>query len=220
MSALVAGVFAASVLGSLHCAGMCGPFVTVIAGQGAARPRVAAYVAYNGGRLAAYVALGAVAGGLGAFIDLTARATGIQRVAALLAGALIVVWGVATLLAVLGHVRLPRASSPAIARVLGRIVARTRAWPAPALAGALGLASALLPCGWLWAFVVTAAGTGDAVTGALVMTAFWLGTVPAMVGLGLGMEMLAVPLRRHVPAACAVVTIVIGLVAIGTRSFR
>ncbi|MBE7450024.1 MAG: sulfite exporter TauE/SafE family protein [Kofleriaceae bacterium] len=44
---------------------------------------------------------------------------------------------------------------------------------ARARAALLGLLSAALPCGWLWAFVVVAAGTGSPVGGALVMTAFW-----------------------------------------------
>ena len=74
-----------------------------------------------------------------------------------------------------------------------------------------------LPCGWLWAFVVAAAGTGSALGGALVMAVFWLGTVPAMTGvLALGGPA-AIWLRRRMPAVTAIALIVLGL---GTLAMR
>ncbi|HEY0971648.1 MAG TPA: sulfite exporter TauE/SafE family protein, partial [Gemmatimonadales bacterium] len=69
---LALAVLVASLVGSPHCAGMCGPFVCFYAGAGAgARPvaRWAAHAAYNGGRLLSYLALGALAGTLGAGLD-------------------------------------------------------------------------------------------------------------------------------------------------------
>ncbi|PAW77316.1 MAG: hypothetical protein B9S27_08305, partial [Opitutia bacterium Tous-C8FEB] len=60
-----AAAFAAGLVTSLHCAGMCGPLACALlpvrAGAGSA-PAVA--TAYHGARLAAYGLLGAVAGGL------------------------------------------------------------------------------------------------------------------------------------------------------------
>ncbi len=44
----------------------------------------------------------------------------------------------------------------------------------------LGLATALLPCGWLYSFVLVAAATGHPVWGMCSMAVFWLGTVPAL----------------------------------------
>ena len=55
----------------------------------------------------------------------------------------------------------------------------------PATAGLIGLGSTLLPCGYLYAFVFTAAATGHPGKAALAMAAFWLGTLPALLGLGL-----------------------------------
>jgi sulfite exporter TauE/SafE len=74
--------------------------------------------------------------------------------------------------------------------------------------------SGFLPCGWLWAFVVTAAGTGSAMKGAAVMTAFWAGTVPALLAVGLGAQLVSAPLRRHAPAVTAVLLVCLGLYAI------
>jgi sulfite exporter TauE/SafE len=81
----------------------------------------------------------------------------------------------------------------------------------------VGLLSGVLPCGWLWAFVVTAAGTGHALTGAAVMAAFWAGTVPALVAVGLGSQLVGGRLRRHVPAVTAVLLVVLGVVALVGR---
>ena len=78
----------------------------------------------------------------------------------------------------------------------------------------VGLLSGVLPCGWLWAFVVTAAGTGSALGGVMVMAAFWAGTVPVLLALGLGAQILSVPLRRHIPAITAVILVALGLYAI------
>jgi sulfite exporter TauE/SafE len=49
------------------------------------------------------------------------------------------------------------------------------------------------------------------------MAVFWLGTLPVMLGLGVGLVALAGPLRRHVPAVCAVAMIVVGLLAVAGR---
>ena len=49
---------------------------------------------------------------------------------------------------------------------------------------AIGLVTALLPCGFLYAFVTVAAGTGSAAGGAAVMLFFWAGTVPILVSIG------------------------------------
>jgi len=84
-------------------------------------------------------------------------------------------------------------------------------------AAILGMLTGLLPCGWLWAFVITAGGTASPLTGAVVMFAFWLGTVPAMVGvLGLLGPALA-RLRARMPMVTAAMLIVLGLGSLALR---
>ena len=48
----------------------------------------------------------------------------------------------------------------------------------------LGMLNGLLPCGFVYFFAITAAGTGDPIYGALVMAIFGLSTIPAMFGVG------------------------------------
>jgi hypothetical protein len=220
MTALLGTVLAASLVGSVHCAGMCGGLVAFYAatpGRGARAPWLA-HVAYNAGRLGAYAALGAAAGAIGGLVDTTGGAfLGLQRVAAALAGVLILLWGLASLFIALGG-RLPSVPAPRVLRRgVGRTIAALAAAQPVARAAAIGVLTGCLPCGWLYAFVVAAAGTGSALEGAVLMAVFWVGTVPMMLGLGLGIQAIARPLLRHVPAACAVALIVVGLLALDGR---
>jgi uncharacterized protein len=52
-------VFIASILGSLHCAGMCGPIQTLVASN------TKTSITYHFGRLISYATLGAIAGKFG-----------------------------------------------------------------------------------------------------------------------------------------------------------
>jgi sulfite exporter TauE/SafE len=71
-----------------------------------------------------------------------------------------------------------------------------------------------LPCGFLYAFVAVAAGTGSAAGGLLVMAAFWTGTLPVMAGLGLIAQRALGPLRRRLPVITASILVVVGLLAV------
>jgi hypothetical protein len=67
----------------------------------------------------------------------------------------------------------------------------------------------LVPCGWLYGFVALAAGTGSWVRGAVLLLAFWGGTVPALLGLGIGLRRLGAPLRARLPRLSAAVVLAI-----------
>ncbi len=180
MTALLTAVFIASLVGSLHCAGMCGPFVAFATlrplhrkGVEPSRPRAPILqIAYHGGRLFAYVLLGAAAGLLGATLDLGGSLLGFGRVAAIATGALLVIAGLSRIFTLLG-VRLPQA--PGAARLQRWVLAAQAAAAhlAPTKrALSVGVLTAVLPCGWLYAFAAVAAGTGQPFYAALVMAAF------------------------------------------------
>lgn len=217
MIALVVAVFTASIMGSLHCAGMCGAFVAFAVGidgtsGGPSRARLQA--AYHTGRLLVYTTLGAVAGSLGRAFDLAGEAVGVQRAAVALAGAAMVVFGTLAILRLNG-VRLPSAPVPGFLRSAATTSLRFAVERPPLLRAALtGLFTTLLPCGWLYAFVITAGGSGDAARGALVMAVFWVGTLPALIALGGGVQALAARLGsfgRRVPVITAAMIVCVGL---------
>jgi sulfite exporter TauE/SafE len=54
--------------------------------------------------------------------------------------------------------------------------------------------------------------------GAAVMIAFWAGTVPILVSLGVGVQALTGTLGRRIPLATAVVIVILGLYTVGQRS--
>lgn len=212
MTGLLYGVFVASVIGSLHCAGMCGPFIAFYAA--ADQKRGSVHVAYHLGRLATYVTLGAVAGGVGQAANGAFDWVGLGRIGSWVASGVMVVWG-GLLLAEARGVKLFRSSGGS--RWVFRLASRAQGKP-PLLRGALlGASSGLLPCGWLYAFVVTAAGTGDPVWGALTLLTFWAGTVPALVLFAWGLGRLSAPVRRWVPTLSAVALVALGILGAFTR---
>jgi sulfite exporter TauE/SafE len=216
MMALVGSVLLASLLGSPHCAGMCGGFVAFYSG-GDGRGRIGPHLAYNGGRLLSYVTLGAIAGWMGAGLDHVAGLAGLGRLAAVLAGVLMVAWGGGTLLAGAG-VKLPLPAVPlSVRRALAAALRAVHAQPAHVRALVMGLVTTLLPCGWLYAFVTLAGGTAQPLAGAAVMALFWLGTLPVMAGLGLAAQSAFGPLRRRLPALTAVLLVVFGLLTVAGK---
>lgn len=223
MIATFSAVFVASLLGSTHCAGMCGVFLAVAvapsqkAGGSRLKSRATLLGAYNAGRLITYTVLGTIAGGVGAAVDLGGSLVGVQRAATVGAGLFILAFGV---VAVLRHLNVPIRRAP-IPKALQTLVIRAHkvADRLPPFGRALtvGLLTTLLPCGWLWAFVITAAGTAHPVYGALVMGAFWLGTLPIMMSLGMGIQTLAGRLGSKLPLATSVLLVVIGLYTVAGR---
>lgn len=208
---LVVAVFSASVLGSMHCAGMCGAFLAIAVTPGERAVSVSLLqAAYHGGRLVTYSVLGAVAGLIGSAVDLAGEAAGIGRAAAIGAGVMMIGFGVVALMRQCG-VRVRRMPTP---RVLQGIVAKGHRLvmnkPPVLRSLVIGLLTTLLPCGWLYAFAITAAGTGRAEMGALAMAAFWLGTLPVMVTLGMGLSRVSGALKRRMPLATSLALIAVG----------
>ncbi|GAB4545395.1 MAG: sulfite exporter TauE/SafE family protein [Phycisphaerales bacterium] len=221
MIPLIGAVFLASLLGSTHCAGMCGAFVVfaVAGGKREDQPHpVLLHGAYNFGRLVVYVCMGMVGGLAGATLELGASLAGVQHAAAMAAGAMMAGIGVVTLLRIKG-VAVPKAPVPAPMRRLAERGHRTASKQPPIFRALLtGLLTTLLPCGWLYAFVITAAGTGHPLTGALVMAFFWLGTLPIMIAVGVTVKKLTGPIARRVPAMMGLLLVGVGLYTLVGRT--
>ncbi|NJN62256.1 MAG: sulfite exporter TauE/SafE family protein [Coleofasciculaceae cyanobacterium RL_1_1] len=74
----------------------------------------------------------------------------------------------------------------------------------------LGSLWGLMPCGFLFAAQLKAAGTGSAIAGLLTMLAFGLGTLPVMLGIGFSASWLSADRRGQLFRAAGVVAIAIG----------
>jgi sulfite exporter TauE/SafE len=220
MATVIAAVLVASLVGSLHCAGMCGPLVAFAVGGTEAKSaasRAVLQLGYHGGRLLSYSLLGAVCGLLGAAADLGGSLVGLHRLAAFLAGSMMVAVGVVAILRYRGT-GVPGLPAPAWLKRLITLGQRAAVALAPLpRAVTVGLLSALLPCGWLYAFAVVAAGTGSALWGAAIMMAFWMGSVPILASLGAGVQALTGTLGRRVPLFTALAIVLLGLLTIADR---
>lgn len=213
MSPLLLAVLTASLVGSLHCAGMCGPLVAFVVGGGEQAPRGQALrlqAAYHGARGIGYGSLGLALGSAGHLLDIAGILAGVAPLAAVLAGATLLITGLALLARQLGA-HVPKAHLPApLQAAVRRLQSRALRLPPTARALAVGATTTFLPCGWLYAFAVTAAGTGAPLHGAAVMLAFWLGTVPILGALGLGVHRIQGALAPALQVAASVMLLVLG----------
>lgn len=218
--ALAGAVLTASLLGSTHCAGMCGAFAafaTSPSDQEKPASRAALNAAYNGGRLVTYLVFGLVAGALGAAFDFGGSLVGVQRVASLAAAALMIAVGA---IALFKHFGIPVRRAPIPAPLLKLAHAgHLRAFALPPIrrAFAIGILTTLLPCGWLYTFVLVSAGTASPILGAFFMWVFWLGTLPVMTAVGVGAQYVTGSLRRHLPLVTNLLLIIVGLWMVFSR---
>ncbi len=218
MSVLLTTVFLASLLGSLHCVGMCGPFA-LLAGTGDGRSfRSAPTFAYSFGRLISYTTVGVLFGSLGLALNQSLSFSSWQQTATMVAGALMVLVGSIALARQVGwQVKLPRVAGP-LERALGGVIRFGKKLSPIRRAALIGLTSSLMPCGWLYVFALAAAGTASPMWGGLVMAVFWSGTVPIMVALGLGWGRLSGAFQAKVPLTMAVLVILVGVFTLANRS--
>ncbi len=223
MITLLGSVLVASIVGSLHCVGMCGPLLSLVTmDQDRVHLPVAGAmhgaVAHGLGRGLGYALLGVVAGGLGMAIDLGGARVGLQHVAVTVAGGSMIVVGVVGLLHAAG-LRGLRGPRFRIATAMARWVVRRSAVASPRRRGlGLGMATVLIPCGWLHVFVITAAGTGSPAGGAAVMIAFWLGTMPAMLMFGVSIQRLGASVRAQLPWVMSTMAIGVGIYTLAVRT--
>lgn len=171
---------------------MCGGLVLVAGAS--SRGALVGQLGYHVGRGVGYITLGALAGAFGEiFIDTAKRALMPRSSLGGLIGLTIflLLGGMAVLFTKRRGDRLVEISTG------GRLQAvRERLAKVPFT---LGLSTAVLPCPWLYSFVLLAAAAGSALLGIKVMTAFWLGTIPALIVVGTIFEAALRGLLRRYP---------------------
>lgn len=166
--------FLLGLVGSLHCAGMCGPLALALPGGTSPAAFWLGRLAYNFGRLLTYGLLGALLGIIGHSLALA----GIQRWVSLSAGLALL-----TTLAVSSRFSL----SARVARPVGWLktglsaLLRRPHWTATLL---LGILNGLLPCGLVYAAAAAAIASGGFFSALKYMLCFGLGTIPMMLAIG------------------------------------
>lgn len=200
----LAATLVASLAGSLHCAAMCGPFLPLLQGEPVSRSarssRATRLMLYHAGRGFAYLSLGLAAGSLSRTMQASADSLLLQRILAvvmalgLVFAALRMAWPRKRLV----QLKLGSKKSP-LHKVRAKIFALREQGQGELFSLALGLASALLPCGWLWSYVWLAGTRSNPWAATATMAAFWLGTLPALTLLGALSLRLRERLGHHTP---------------------
>ncbi|MBI5438509.1 MAG: sulfite exporter TauE/SafE family protein [Nitrosomonadales bacterium] len=191
----IIAVFFVGLLGGVHCVGMCGSIVGIFTAQlpkpspepSPTGARWTLHLAYNGGRLASYMAAGALAGAVGQAGLLLRDAVPVQHLLFALSSLMLIalglylagIWGMVRRIEQVGGV-LWQYIQP-LARGLLPITTPSRALLFGALWG-------WLPCGLVYSVLVTALASGNPQGGALIMLAFGLGTLPNLLAIGLFWE--------------------------------
>jgi len=195
LAALLAGL-----VGSPHCLGMCGGFAVACGGgqRGGA-------AAWSLGRLVTYASLGALGGAAGSLLPGPGWAVNA------VAGALLLYFALR-----LGgwNPKLPgflptKSITDAGSRLLSRTGLGARF--------GFGTLTGLLPCGLLYTALALPVASGEPLQGALVMAAFWLGTLPALSFAAAALRR-AAALRPWTRRAVAAGVFALGLVALVTRA--
>ncbi len=130
---------------------------------------------FNAGRLAGYFLLGGAVGLLGQAISPSVRATGVLMVVV----AAVMLWLGLRMLELLpkSACKLPQHT------MVGRRIAKLTSAPGPLTPLVLGALTFFLPCGFTQSMQLTALTTHSFVQGGLLMLAFALGTLPALLGI-------------------------------------
>lgn len=206
--------FVTGLLGSAHCFGMCGGISGLFAVNTAVatlKTQVPRAIAYNLGRVLSYAILGTAVAVVGkTMVDSIPKLAAPVRLAS---GLLIILIG----LQIAFNWRILAPIESAGAKLWQKIAPTAKGLlPVRSVAQALGLGLAwgLLPCGLVYSILLLAASTADPVGGSLVMLAFGLGTMPAMIATGLSASKLSQFMsRKRLGAGLLIVLIGVATIA-------
>lgn len=180
MDPLISMAFMTGLLGSAHCIGMCGGLVSALSLTADGRNSgLLFHLLYNLGRTVTYSLIGFLVGWLGSAMIVKNSLQEITRVLMIGSDFFIILIGLGTagLFAKMNIMTL-EISGPISG--MTKAVKGLRKLPPALSAIPLGLLFGFLPCGLLYAMALTAVQSADRLTGALIMAAFGLGTIPAL----------------------------------------
>lgn len=160
------------------------------------------------GKLVSHTIAGALLGLIGDAAQLGFRTRAIMQIAA----GVVMILMAANLLGLRALRMLVPAPPPLVTRFIRRS-ARSEAVVTPAI---LGFLTILIPCGVTLSVMVLAIASGSALTGAVGMALFVVGTSPLFAALGYGLRRSADLLRGYLGKAAAIAVIVAGVLSINS----
>ncbi len=201
LTALVLGL-----MGSFHCAGMCGPIAIALPLHGNTVPqKIYGGLLYNIGRTLTYGIMGAIFGLLGQGVEMI----GFQQKISIIMGAVMII---SVLFPSLFKNQYSMDKSwfsfvGKLKTTIGQMFS-IRSFSSLFL---IGLLNGLLPCGLVYMAIAGAIGTGDVLLGSLYMVAFGLGTIPMMLSISLAGNILSATVRKRINKLIPVLVVVVGI---------
>lgn len=208
MEYILAGLLM-GIMGSFHCAGMCGPIVLAIPLPGDAwYAKVIGLISYHLGRTLTYTIMGLVFGLIGLGFSLA----GIQRWVAMGTGIVMV------LSVLLPYITKKRLFSSTFSNSVTSLVQKLffpllnkKSWIGLFLAGAV---NGLLPCGLVYVALGSALALGGIVPSTLFMISFGLATAPMLIAISLAGSMVTKRIKTAINKAIPVMVLIVGLLFI------
>ncbi|MEB3101878.1 sulfite exporter TauE/SafE family protein [Ferviditalea candida] len=195
------------VLSAPHCVGMCGGIMSAWT-LNSPVPLMQTVLAYNLGRIATYTLVGAFMGFIGSFVEAAGKIVGIQGIANILGGLFIILW-------IFKQYALPIAKwTPLQIPAMQLLLNKSKNKKGLTAVFVSGLLLGFLPCGLTYAMHMKAAATGSVWNGALTLLFFGVGTLPALLFVGMFSQLLSRALRTRVLFAAKTLALFIGIVSI------
>lgn len=190
-------VFLVGLLGSGHCFGMCGGIAAGLGSlpasaktQKGATPHYSSAILFNFGRLLSYTLLGLVSAWLLTRLGHTLNVPRWGMILRLITALMVFLIGLQFLFNWQTLAVIERLGAKVWKFVLP-IAIRASSLPGGSGRLLLGLCWGLLPCGLVYSVILTASAAGSAISGAVVMIVFGIGTLPSMLGMSLAAPSLA-----------------------------
>lgn len=201
--------FLIGLIGSFHCAGMCGPIaLSIPLKNGNWVNRINSGLLYNTGRIITYVILGAIFGLLGKGLHLA----GFQLWASVLIGGFMIAYVLFPL--IFGsHISIDKLLGTHSGRLYTRFQKLFHAVSQGSLFS-IGLLNGILPCGLVYVGIAGAVNTGEITGAMLFMALFGLGTVPVMLSVSMAGNFISLKLRNTIGKITPYVVILLGVLFI------
>ncbi|MDB4584085.1 sulfite exporter TauE/SafE family protein [Draconibacterium sp.] len=204
LSALVLGL-----MGSFHCAGMCGPIAIALPLHGnTVSQKIFGGALYNIGRTVTYGFMGAIFGLLGQGLQLI----GFQQKVSVIMGALMII---SVLFPTLfkNQYNMDKSWFSFVGK-LKKTIGKMFSIRSFSSLFFIGMLNGLLPCGLVYMAIAGAIGTGGIVEGSLYMILFGLGTIPMLLAISLAGNVLSLAVRQKINKLIPVLVVIVGLLFI------
>ncbi len=196
------------IIGSFHCAGMCGPLALAIPLNRISREtHILSAVVYNVGRLFTYALLGALFG----FLGFGLAFWGLQRWVSIGMGIIMIAGVVFPFL--LRRFNVESYVDKGLVTIKGHL-GRLFAFQTYTAVFLIGFLNGLLPCGLVYIALAGAVVSNGPTAGAVWMFAFGLGTIPVMLSIPLLGNFISLNFRKTVRKIIPFVIIAIGVMFI------